>query len=168
MTFLRTYVSLVTWIVTSASATLAQETDSTFATPSPSYPRFRSVLVDLAVSPFSASASGIVDFDLVRFPSANLSTFGVRFAVDRYKFGGPGGESSHSPALDYDLLIRHTASGRVLRFDIYIGYAYYTSQHTSGMKFGVEFRFAIIEHFWEFLGKLSLPFGLGFSAGWEQ
>jgi hypothetical protein len=147
---------------------MSQDIDSAKTSAEVSYPRFRSFWVDLALAPFMGGVSGVLDVDLVRLPSTHLSTFGVRFAVDRYIFGGPGGEGSGSPALDYDVLIRHTASGSVVRFDIYLGYAYYASSSTGGLKFGLEFRFAIIEHFWAFLAKLSLPAGLGFSAGWEQ
>ena len=164
----RILVALTGCILIVGSVSASQESDSSLTSAAVSYPRFRSVLVDLALAPFLAGVSASVDVDLVRLPSAHLSTLGIRLAVDRYIFGGPGGEGSGSPALDYDVLIRHTASGSVLRFDVYIGYAYYASRAASGLKFGIEFRLAIVEHIWGFLAKLSLPMGVGFSAGWEQ
>jgi hypothetical protein len=132
------------------------------------YPQLRSVLVQGEIMPFIAGFGGLVDLDFVRLPSGHLSTLGIRFSVDRYTYGGPGGESSDSPALDYNVLLRHTASGRVFRFDIYFGYCHYSKRGVDGLKFGLDFQFAIIEHFWSLLAKLSLPAGAGFSAGWQR
>ena len=132
------------------------------------YPQLRSVLLQAEVAPFIVGFGGLIDYDFVRFPSQHLSTFGVRISVDHYTFGGPGGESSDSPALDYNILLRHTASGSVVRFDIYLGYCHYSKKNTDYLKFGIDIQFAIIDHFWSLLAKLSLPAGIGFSAGWQK
>ena len=132
------------------------------------YPQLRSVLLQAEVAPFIVGFGGLIDYDFVRFPSQHLSTFGVRISVDHYKFGGPGGEDSDSPALDYNILLRHTASGSVVRFDIYLGYCHYSKKNTDYLKFGIDIQFAIIDHFWSLLAKLSLPAGIGFSAGWQK
>ena len=89
------------------------------------YPQLRSVLLQAEVAPFIVGFGGLIDYDFVRFPSQHLSTFGIRISVDHYQYGGPGGESSYSPALDYNILLRHTASGSVVRFDILFNDNYY-------------------------------------------
>ncbi len=125
----------------------------------------RSVLVDAVLSPLDIGASGSIDLDLIRSPSSNLATFGLRFGVDHYVPANPGGSSAST---DYDIFIRHTSSGRVLRFDMYFGYSYFTPTRQGGVKFGIEFRLKLAEHFLGLLAKLSAPLGLGFSGGWDR
>ena len=146
-------------------SSFAQETASTGADSTGLCIQVRSVLVDGVLSPLDVGVSGSLDLDFVRIPSSNLATFGLRFGVDHYMPANPGGSSAST---DYDIFIRHTASGRVLRFDMYFGYCYFSHIGQGGVKFGIEFRFKLAEHFLGLLAKLSAPLGLGLSGGWDR
>jgi hypothetical protein len=136
--------------------------------------RLRSILLDFESLLFIGGVSGSVDVDFVRLASSNFSTLGVRFAVDRYAYGGPGGSAEGSPFTDFNILLRHTASGSVLRFDVYFGYCYYTNSTRSslppsgGLKFGVEIRVKFLPHIMSLLAKFSKPLGVGLSFGWDS
>ncbi len=148
-----------------AASSPAQDTTQTIRRPTGLCFELRSILVDGVVSPLSLGVSGAIDVDVVRIPSSNDATFGLRLGIDRYVTGNPGGDD---PRLDYDVFIRHTASGKDLRFDLYFGFSYFTHTSQGGVKLGVDFRFKLAQHFLSLLGKLSAPLGLGFSAGWDR
>ena len=158
-------VALVLIGLLAADSTSAQERDTPLPDSAGVCFQLRSVLIDGVVSPLDVGFSGSVDVDFVRIRSSNLSTFGLRLGVDHYVDANPGGSS---PFTDYDIFVRHTASGKVLRFDIYFGYSYFTHTRQGGVKFGIEFRFKLAEHFLGLLAKLSVPLGLGFSGGWDR
>jgi len=165
---------LVACILASLSGVSAQE-----KIPNPDdvvgfHPQLRSVLFDAEWALFMGGISGSVDIDLIRLPSSLHSSFGVRFGVDRYFSGSVGGATAGSPFTDYNILVRHTASGSLLRLDIYLGYSYHTTSYPTyvpskgGAKFGVEIRWKLVEHIFSLLAKLSRPAGVGGSIGWDR
>jgi hypothetical protein len=137
-------------------------------------PQLRSVLLDVYWVLFIGGISAEVDIDFLQFRTQPLSTLGVRLGLDHYASGGPGGPTGGSPFTDYDLLLRHTVSGSLVRFDLCVGYCYYTTSSPKyypakdGWKFGVEIRFKVIEHFLSALGKFSRSGGIGGSIGWDR
>lgn len=150
---------------------VAEEVDSLSTDPPGVHLCLRSVLIDGEYLLFSAGISGSVDVDVIHFRSRLRSALGIRFGIDHYSTGSPGGSTSGSPFTDYNVLLRHSASGRIIRLDFYGGYSYhvlYPNHGSPTWKAGLDIRVYFMEHFMSALGKISWPGGIGFSLGWER
>lgn len=92
--------------------------------------------------------------------------------------GGPGGRTGGSPFLDYNFLVRSTIADEMLRFDVFLGFAYHTSMKKNNaskglLKYGGELRWKVAPGVFGLLLKFNRTKstgtgGIGLYFGWDQ
>jgi hypothetical protein len=140
--------------------------------------QFRSLQVDAIVFVFMSGVAGSFDIDILRRIAGGKSSLGLRGGVEQYQSGGPGGATSGSPFIDYNLLLRSTVEGNYFRWDMYVGYMYHTTvddriyPSSSLLKYGIEFKWMFVPKICGLLAKASGGrntgvLGIGFTLGIE-
>ena len=143
-------------------------------------PGFRAAFVELSSVVVYNFSDVVLDADLVRIPSAQFSTIGLRFGLMKMYSGfwGSGGESNPNDFYGdiSSLLVRVTDAGRNTRVDLYLGYAvehrphYYPKSYKLAVG-GMDVRFFLVPRILGILVRFTgtsqgFFFNIGFCIGY--